>query len=62
MSDKTPVSNSAKKPAKPRPQTVPDSSGNDIAALNVKLDTLIELNKAIDWKMWVYLKANKYIE
>lgn len=27
-----------------------------------KLDQVIELLKAIDWKLWVYLKANKYLD
>lgn len=27
-----------------------------------KLDQVVELLKAIDWKLWLYLKANKYID
>jgi hypothetical protein len=34
----------------------------DLAETNAKLEKLIELAKAIDWKMWVYLKANNYID
>jgi hypothetical protein len=26
-----------------------------------KLDEVIALLKSIDWKIWLYLKANKYI-
>ena len=33
-----------------------------IAELNAKMTKLIELAQAIDWKMWVYLKANNYID
>jgi hypothetical protein len=42
--------------------TAPVSSGNGIADLNVKMDKLLELAQAIDWKIWIYLKANNYIE
>lgn len=27
-----------------------------------KLDQIIELLKAIDWKLWLYLRANKYLD
>ena len=38
-------------------------SGDDsIAELNVKMDKMLEFMQAIDWKMWVYLKANNYID
>jgi len=30
--------------------------------LNAKLDKILEFMQAIDWKMWVYLKANNYID
>ena len=33
-----------------------------LAELNAKMTKLIELAQAIDWKMWVYLKANNYID
>jgi hypothetical protein len=42
--------------------TAPVSSGDGIADLNVKMDKLLELAQAIDWKIWIYLKANNYIE
>mgnify|MGYP003347525266 CR=1 FL=1 len=54
---------------RPLPKSAPatddtaDSSGDDgIAQLNAKMDKLLEFAQAIDWKMWVYLKANNYIE
>jgi hypothetical protein len=40
----------------------PASSSDGIADLNVKMDKLLELAQAIDWKIWIYLKANNYIE
>jgi len=39
-----------------------ESSGDGIAELNAKMDKLLEFAQAIDWKMWVYLKANNYID
>lgn len=39
-----------------------ESSSNGITELNAKMDKLLELAQAIDWKMWVYLKANNYID
>ena len=41
---------------------VPTSDNGSIADLNVKMDKLLELAQAIDWKIWIYLKANNYIE
>jgi hypothetical protein len=38
------------------------TSDEGIAELNAKMTKLIELAQAIDWKMWVYLKANNYID
>ena len=38
------------------------STEEGIAALNDKMDQLIKFMQAIDWKMWVYLKANNYID
>ena len=32
------------------------------AELNDKLDAVLKHLQAIDWKMWVYLKANNYID
>ena len=39
-----------------------NTSDDGIAQLNAKMDKLLEFAQAIDWKMWVYLKANNYIE
>lgn len=33
-----------------------------VEELNAKLDAVIKHLQAIDWKMWVYLKANNYID
>lgn len=33
-----------------------------VEELNAKLDTVLKHLQAIDWKMWVYLKANNYID
>ena len=41
---------------------VPTSDNGSIADLNAKMDKLLELAQAIDWKIWIYLKANNYIE
>ena len=38
------------------------SSDAGIAELNVKMDAILKHLQAIDWKMWVYLKANNYID
>ena len=32
------------------------------AELNAKLDAVVKHLQAIDWKIWVYLKANNYID
>jgi hypothetical protein len=45
-----------------QPTAVPVSSGDGITDLNVKMDKLLELAQAIDWKIWIYLKANNYID
>jgi len=41
---------------------VATAGGDDIAALNAKMDNVLKFMQAIDWKMWVYLKANNYID
>jgi heterodisulfide reductase subunit B len=42
---------------------LPEASSEDgIAELNKKMDKLLEFAQAMDWKMWVYLKANNYID
>lgn len=33
---------------------------NDV--LSEKLDKVIALLEAIDWKLWLFLKANKYLD
>jgi hypothetical protein len=38
------------------------ASDADIAALNAKMEEVLKFLQAIDWKMWVYLKANNYID
>ena len=38
------------------------SDSDSIAELNVKMDAVLKHLQAIDWKMWVYLKANNYID
>ena len=55
------------KPAK-RPTPV-KSSATEVEASEVsnaevveKLDEVLKFLQAIDWKMWVYLKANNYID
>lgn len=42
--------------------TSADASTEQLIEMNAKLEKLIELGKAVDWKLWVYLKANNYID
>ena len=69
MSDDVKVGNFNKPTKRPTPKATPaavdetpSTSSNDIAELNAKMDKLLEFAQAIDWKMWVYLKANNYID
>jgi hypothetical protein len=72
MNDEVKVGNFAKPIKRPVPRTAgaikeeaPTTSVDGdagIAELNRKMDKLLEFAQAIDWKMWVYLKANNYIE
>jgi hypothetical protein len=73
MNEEVKVGNFTKPIKRPVPKTAgapvreeaPDVSvGGDagIADLNKKMDKLLEFAQAIDWKLWVYLKANNYIE
>lgn len=72
MSDDVKVGNFNKPTKRPTPkslaapaveETTVASEGSDgIAELNAKMDKLLEFAQAIDWKMWVYLKANNYID
>lgn len=71
MSEDIEVGNLGNRPAVRRPlPKKPDGNsaaesaagGDDIAALNAKMDQVLKFMQAIDWKMWVYLKANNYID
>jgi hypothetical protein len=68
MSEDVKVGNLNKTVKRPLPKAavaegnVAESSGDGIAELNAKMDKLLEFAQAIDWKMWVYLKANNYID
>lgn len=61
MSTSKPIKRPVPKPAEAA-TSEPASNGDGIADLNVKMDKLLELAQAIDWKIWIYLKANNYIE
>lgn len=39
-----------------------DASTPSVEELSEKLDAVLKHLQAIDWKMWVYLKANNYID
>lgn len=66
MSEDVKVGNLNKTIKRPLPKTAvqeaPESGSDGIAELNAKMDKLLEFAQAIDWKMWVYLKANNYID
>jgi len=70
MNDEVKVGNLNKAVRRPLPKSagadeaVAEATGSDdgIAELNKKVDKLLEFMQAIDWKMWVYLKANNYID
>lgn len=75
MSDDVKVGNFNKPSKRPTPKsatapaavaveetTAVREGGDGIAELNAKMDRLLEFAQAIDWKMWVYLKANNYID
>ena len=52
-----------KKPVPGKVAAVAVESGTPTnAELNEKLDAVLKHLEAIDWKMWVYLKANNYID
>lgn len=59
---KRPTPKSATAPAAVEEATPVKEGGDGIAELNAKMDKLLEFAQAIDWKMWVYLKANNYID
>lgn len=62
-SDEVKVGSFNKVPKRPVPNgaaaPVAEASNADISA---KLDQMNKHLQAIDWKMWVYLKANNYID
>ena len=48
---------------KPVPgKAVAEEAPITVEDLNAKLDSVLKHLQAIDWKMWVYLKANNYID
>ena len=61
------VGNFAKTTKRPVPvakvAAVAEATEKDsVAELNEKMDADLKHLQAIDWKMWVYLKANNYID
>lgn len=62
-SDEVKVGSFNKVPKRPVPNgaaaPVSESGNADISA---KLDQMNKHLQAIDWKLWVYLKANNYID
>ena len=64
MSDEEVKVGSFNKPTKkPGPgRAVAEEAPISVEDLNAKLDTVLKHLQAIDWKMWVYLKANNYID
>lgn len=59
---KKPVPGKASNTA-PAPAAVASASpAVSIEEVNAKLDVVVKHLQAIDWKMWVYLKANNYID
>lgn len=69
MSEEVKVGNFNKPTKRPVPKApVAEGAATDSAPavtveeLNAKLDAVLKHLEAIDWKMWVYLKANNYID
>ena len=67
MSDEVQVGNFTKPAKRPVPGAkaapVAETSGDvSNAEVVAKLDEVLKFMQAIDWKMWVYLKANNYID
>jgi hypothetical protein len=59
------VGNFNKPTKRPVPSKAPVAEGApavSVEELNAKLDSVLKHLQAIDWKMWVYLKANNYID
>lgn len=65
MSDEEVKVGSFNKPTKrpvPGKAVAEGATAPTVEELNEKLDTVLKHLQAIDWKMWVYLKANNYID
>lgn len=70
MSDEVQVGNFTKPTKRPTPaksaatEAVKESASTEVSNAEVvaKLDEVLKFMQAIDWKMWVYLKANNYID
>jgi hypothetical protein len=65
MSDEEVKVGSFNKPTKkpvPSRAVAEEATAPTVEELNEKLDTVLKHLQAIDWKMWVYLKANNYID
>ena len=62
------VGNFNKPNKRPTPKAVVESVAESSTGspsneeLNAKMDAVLKHLQAIDWKMWVYLKANNYID
>ena len=65
MSEEEVKVGSFNKPATKKPvpgKAVAEEAPVTVEELNTKLDAVLKHLQAIDWKMWVYLKANNYID
>lgn len=63
MSEEVKVGNFTKPTKKPVPGKVEaEAPAVTVEELNEKLDAVLKHLQAIDWKIWVYLKANNYID
>jgi hypothetical protein len=67
MSDDVKVGNftkPAKRPVPGKANMAENNSTQEVSNAEVvaKLDEVLKFMQAIDWKMWVYLKANNYID
>ena len=63
-SEEVKVGSFNKVPKRPVPNgaaAAPVTEGGN-AEISAKLDQMIKHLQAIDWKLWVYLKANNYID
>jgi len=64
MSEEVKVGNFSKPTKRPVPgqRVAVEEAPITTEQLNEKLDAVLKHLQAIDWKMWVYLKANNYID